>query len=327
MSLKNNEIEVSYFADGSIDIEFGEQVPEEQVSVMMKSFEEKDFELTDKTESVECVNTRSWELTKGETDHLPYWHPKVMGEHNAKLRNQVATQRRAALGIKPPATPAVPQAPKMPTASKPEEVAKFNANGQWSLDKSNYGPKGAAAYSDADNARRKASNVGDAEHLGSMGRVKNYGPSNPKVLDMQARRIKSLNRKQPVKKLPPEEIARLNASGAYGAGKIKKSADDERAEVLAKMLAGMGMPMRSNSWRQPSDQEMFGHLAVSQEQADLAKSKWDDHFNNFFAEVTKPVEAQGPQSIGRGNIKNETLTEEEERIRQIPVDPRLLESE
>jgi hypothetical protein len=325
MSLKDNEIEVSYFADGSIDIEFGTQVPEEQVSAMMKSFEEKGFESIEKTDVAECINTRAWELAKGETDNLPYWHPKVMGEHNTKLRNQAATARRAALGIKPPTeTPKPPMAPKLPVAAK-GETAKFNSGGQWSLDKSNYGPKGV--YSDADNARRKANNVGDAEHLGTMGRVKAYGPSNPKVVDMQARRIKSLNRKQPVKKLPPEEIARLNAAGAYGAGKVKKSEDDVRAEGLAKMMSGMGIPMHSDSWRQPTDQELFGHLVVSEEQATLAKSKWDNHFSNFFNEVTKPVEPQGDLSIGRGNIKNETLTEEEERIRQIPVDPRLLESE
>ena len=72
--------------------------------------------------------------------------------------------------------------------------------------------------------------------------------------------------------------------------------------------------------KQPTDEQLFGHLVVSEEQVKQAETKWNNCFNDFYKSVKQPVESQDNKSWGsRGPIENETLTEEEERIRQIPV--------
>jgi fructose-1,6-bisphosphatase len=40
---------------------------------------------------------------------------------------------------------------------------------------------------------------------------------------------------------------------------------------------------------QPTNEQMFGHLAVSEQAAKEAQSGFDNKFNNFFSEVQKPI--------------------------------------
>jgi hypothetical protein len=77
----------------------------------------------------------------------------------------------------------------------------------------------------------------------------------------------------------------------------------------------------ANAPQQPTDEQMFGHLVVSEEQAKAAQEQWENCFNDFYKSVNQPIESQDPNKPWgcRGPIENETLTEEEERIRQIPV--------
>lgn len=44
---------------------------------------------------------------------------------------------------------------------KEEECCKFDKNGQWSIEKSSYGPKGADLYNPTDNINRKANRTGE----------------------------------------------------------------------------------------------------------------------------------------------------------------------
>lgn len=81
--------------------------------------------------------------------------------------------------------------------------------GQWSLEKSNYGPKGAGLYSPADNAKRKANNVESLEGVSGNRNVKEYssaGLSAKQSATAEASKYKKLNRKMPVKTFTPEEI-------------------------------------------------------------------------------------------------------------------------
>ena len=52
------------------------------------------------------------------------------------------------------------------------EKINIDNNGQWALEKSNYGPKGAGQYTTNDNVRRKQNNVG-SERVGTQS-VKSY---------------------------------------------------------------------------------------------------------------------------------------------------------
>lgn len=81
--------------------------------------------------------------------------------------------------------------------------------------------------------------------------------------------------------------------------------------------------------KQPTDEQMFGHLVVTEEQAKAAEDAYNNMFTDFFKQVQAPIEKQNlNKSWGsRGPIWEETLSEEEERIRQIPVNPGILESD
>ena len=102
--------------------------------------------------------------------------------------------------------------------------------------------------------------------------------------------------------------------------------DDKRAQDLARMLlAKMAGPTK----RQPTDQELFGHLVPSEDQVKAAEDQWANGLNKFFNEVKKPIEKQSatPDFGRRGPIKESDLTEEEQRIRKIAVNPALTDGE
>lgn len=87
------------------------------------------------------------------------------------------------------------------------EDFKIHTNGQWSLEKSNYGPKGANLYNVADNAKRKQKNTETVPDVGANKNIKDYGGfGGSKVASIQDAKIRKLNRKQPVKQYTPEEI-------------------------------------------------------------------------------------------------------------------------
>lgn len=98
--------------------------------------------------------------------------------------------------------------------------------------------------------------------------------------------------------------------------------DKARAQALGNMLL---KKMQGPTARQPTDQELFGHLVPSEEQLKKAERQWGSGLNDFFREVQKPVEKSQTRDFGRrGPIQESDLTEEEQKIRNIPVDPRLL---
>ena len=92
-------------------------------------------------------------------------------------------------------------------------IHPIDEDGYPKVSKSNYGPKGAAAYSAADNAQRKMKNTGEeVEGVGQNKNVKTY-TSAPKGTAKQqaateARHYAKLNRKQPVKTISIEEYKR-----------------------------------------------------------------------------------------------------------------------
>jgi hypothetical protein len=356
-NLKDNEIEVTLFDDESISIEFGKSVSEEEVDFLVKNFNSKEYSEGPSSPDKKAVSTKRWEsLTKAvdtEGKELPYWHPKVMAEHKAKLRTQERAARLASMNAKPSTPPPsinpydlgdgtgrkyanIPDktiTPKIPNTVKSEEVLKWDANGQWSLDKSNYGPKGANLYENAANVKRKANNVDNIDTLGNMGRVKDYGPSNPNKLNSEMRRLKTLNRKQPVKTTANDpKLAQMKAERNKTPEKIKKSwdnhapipkasevmkpnspkAEDIMANQLANMLLNKSI-LGPTPPAQPTDEQMFGSMVVTEEMAKAAEAEWNNKLNAFFAQASMPVERQG--------LTPEEEAAEIERISKIQVNP------
>jgi hypothetical protein len=99
---------------------------------------------------------------------------------------------------------------------KKEEIT-FAKNGQWSLSKSGYGPKGSDLYDPAANQKRKANNTGDqVEGNGQNRNVKSYTSAKQGTAKVQANAIaakqKELNVKQPIKtEIPADLKAKLEA--------------------------------------------------------------------------------------------------------------------
>lgn len=190
------------------------------------------------------------------------------------------------------------------------------------VEKSGYGPKGGGQYTPADNARRKSNNldpVGVGPNVNAKAISTKPGQMSGKAQASLTARIQAAaNKKQPVKRFTPEEIEAENKKRglkkhSWGqhlpfpsaeeeimklAGVVQKSGEESSAQQLANLLAGkkmlgdipMGMRhMFNDPPAQPNDQQMFGHLEVTEEMAKKAESEWAGTLNNFFAEATKPL--------------------------------------
>ena len=116
--------------------------------------------------------------------------------------------------------------PKPPKASKQllqseesQEVCKTSEHGQWSIEKSNYGPKKMGLYNQNDNAQRKANNTNDVvPNAGKNVNVKSYTTTSSSMgqnaSNIEAKRQTKANKKATVKTLKDfssEEIADMEA--------------------------------------------------------------------------------------------------------------------
>lgn len=187
------------------------------------------------------------------------------------------------------------------------------------MSKSNYGPKGAGQYSTPDNARRKAKNIGESAGEGTNTNIKAYSTkpgqlSAKQQASLEAKKAKALS--GPVKQYSPAQIAAINE-----ARKLKKNAeetpwvthgavpnaDQELAKLnkvnpvqksedviatqLANMMAGRAM-LGTPPPRQPTDQEMFGHLVPSEQMIKSAEEKWNGMHTDWLKEAMKPISSR-----------------------------------
>ncbi len=170
------------------------------------------------------------------------------------------------------------------------------------MDKSNYGKfKGGSQYNSADNVKRKLGNTGDQvanqnvksythramqhkEPSGAAGPVKRYSPEQIAAIN-EANKLKKNAENQP---WASHSVPNADAELA----KIQKSnpvskAEDLMSNQLANMMAGKAM-LGTPPPRQPTDQEMFGHLVPSEEAIQKAESAWGNKMN-WLEEATKPI--------------------------------------
>lgn len=140
---------------------------------------------------------------------------------------------------------------------KKEEVLKVAGNGQWSLDKSGYGPKDMGLYNPTDNIKRKASRTGEElENVGQNKAVRQYTSAKEgtaqQQASVQAKKDKIKSAKSPVKTMKdmsPEDIAAINARYAQKAEAVKlnkTTLTPEQAHALSAQI----------SRRQPTDREI-----------------------------------------------------------------------
>lgn len=94
------------------------------------------------------------------------------------------------------------------------------------------------------------------------------------------------------------------------------------ADILNKQFSQLAKNTQEAA-PQPTDEQLFGHLVVSEEEMKKRESDWENVINNWHREAAKPVEKQDLSKTwgSRGPIGKEEMTEEEKRISAIPVDP------
>lgn len=151
---------------------------------------------------------------------------------------------------------------------KDDEVLKVETNGQWSLGKSNYGPKDMGLYNPVDNIKRKQTRTGEElEHVGQNKGVREYtsalqGTASQQA-SAQAKADKKRSKENPVKTMKDmtsEELESIKAKYASKAELHKTLTDAEAADL-----------MRHVSMRQPSDSEIamlleYNHRRIEQAQ-------------------------------------------------------------
>ena len=201
---------------------------------------------------------------------------------------------------------------------KVTETIDWNNGGQW-LIKSSYGPKGAGLYNPTDNIKRKQNRT--SEELENVGQNKavheytsNITGTSQQQADTEAKKMKRLNAKQPVKVFSPEEKAKLQAEYE---SKIKKSANMMSTTHHQQPTSEQWLAEAARQLGLPTSKEEVEKLAKQDEK------KWGGFFSDFYTEVRKPISKTIESEWGiRGKIDQydeSKLSEEERRIRQIPV--------
>jgi hypothetical protein len=173
--------------------------------------------------------------------------------------------------------------------------------------------KVVSQYNAADNAKRKANNMGDeVQGIGRNKNVKAYS-SKPGQLSAKQQAAKAPSGPAgPPKIFTPEQIAAENAARKFkksldGAipwanhpgvpnadqelAKMQRANPVEKAEnLMSNQLANLmaGRAMLGNAPRQPTDEEMFGRFVPSEEEIQKAESKWGNTMN-WLEEATKPI--------------------------------------
>jgi hypothetical protein len=205
------------------------------------------------------------------------------------------------------------------------KLTKFNAaaNAGSSLmmteeevEKSGYGPKGAGLYNPVDNIKRKKNRTGEVhEDVGQNKAVHQYAPtpagSAKQQADAESKKYKKLNQKQPVKIYTPEEKAALQA-------KMQKT-----------MAVEYGLQPSSDQWLAAAAQQLGlpTDPKVAEALAKQRDAKWENAMNDCFQKLMAPIgdtKSDIVKTRGPVNQNDESeLTEEEQRIRAISVNPDL----
>lgn len=211
----------------------------------------------------------------------------------------------------------LPKPKKQPLLQSEQEICKFNQHGQWSLDKSNaIKPFGQNVYDSAANINRKATRTG--EERPEMGRnqgVRRYTTSGSSI---QQAHEKNQQKEQDIKTqastrtfadMSEEEKAALRAK--YEVKKSLTGADVSREALVSGSLPDLTPPSK-----QPTDEQMFGHLVKTEEQVRAAEERWKSGNRTALQELSKPVDHLNKSDINdrsweTGKSFNSMLTKEE----------------
>lgn len=126
--------------------------------------------------------------------------------------------------------------------------------------------------------------------------------------------------------LGSEDTLLFKTSEKQQAGKnevIERKKIDPNGEEAKAIFDKFAKAIINDTPRQPTDEQMFGHLVVSEEQVQKAEQAWNGVFNKFYDSSAEPLEKQ--DSIdnlewGNGKSFNDSIEEEELQKRNMHVE-------
>jgi hypothetical protein len=155
---------------------------------------------------------------KGLTPFVPQFTAKEQAHNTAKEQSKINRKQPVKTELNPELKSKLEaQTNLVKEESNKKEEITFAKNGQWSLDKSGYGPKGADLYDPHVNQNRKENRTGDEVAAAGKNRaVHAYTSAKQGTAQQQASAIaakqKELNVKQPIKtEIPADLKAKLEA--------------------------------------------------------------------------------------------------------------------
>ena len=126
--------------------------------------------------------------------------------------------------------------------------------------------------------------------------------------------------------LGSEDTLLFKTSEKQQAGKnevIERKKIDPNGEEAKAIFDKFAKAIINDTPRQPTDEQMFGHLFVSEEEVLKAEHAWNGFFNKFYDSSAVPLEKQ--DSIdnlewGNGKSFNDSIEEEELQKRNMHVE-------
>jgi len=104
---------------------------------------------------------------------------------------------------------------------------------------------------------------------------------------------------------------------------IEKVKIDPNSKEAKKYFNDLAKAIVKDTPKQPTDEEMFGHLAVSEEQIQKAEQAWNGTFKKHFEGNTTPIEDQDSmenRNWGNGKSFNDMVEEEELQKRNMHIE-------
>ncbi len=88
------------------------------------------------------------------------------------------------------------------------------------------------------------------------------------------------------------------------------------ADSAKEALTTGNLPVIADAPPQPTNEQLFGHLVVTEEMAKKAEHKWNNRFNEHFAALNQPIDHLNKSKLddkkwGLGKSFNSMLTKEE----------------
>jgi hypothetical protein len=244
----------------------------------------------------------TWHMNKPSAAKAFNAQQRKIDEENRTKRSTATLKQQMVPNISPQTGPNVlpPNPNKLHDPTMSGKVS-YKKNEDEDVEKSGYGPKGAGQYNPADNAKRKINNTGDKTGIGPNINTKQYttikpagSQTDPKLKKPQPVKIYTeeekaeLARKMGLKKSWGQHLPFPNAEEEMTKTQPNVVAEDIMAQQLSNLMMGRAM-LGKQPPPQPTDEQMFGHLAVSEDMAKNAEQKWGNTFNNWLSEASKPI--------------------------------------